>query len=59
MMAKKKISIDAGTCMGCGACAGTYPDCIKINDNGVAEPIGECEEEVVSICPFGAISVKE
>ena len=59
-MAKKKIKIDSSLCMGCGACAGTYPEDIKINDAGTAEPInGQAEEEVVSICPFGAISVSE
>ncbi len=59
-MAKKKIKIDPSVCMGCGACAASYPEDVKIGDSGVAEPItGEAEEEVISICPFGAISEKE
>jgi len=60
LMARKKIKIDASACMGCGACAGAYPDDIVLNDNGVAEAItGEADEEVVSVCPFGAISEEE
>lgn len=59
-MAKKKIKIDASLCMGCGACAGTYPEDIKIGDNGTAEPVtGEAEEEAIGVCPFGAISEEE
>lgn len=59
-MAKKKIKIDSSLCMGCGACAGTYPDDIRIGDAGTAEPVhGDADEEAVSICPFGAISVEE
>ena len=60
LMARKKIKIDASACMGCGACAGAYPDDIVLNDNGVAEAVtGEADEEVVSVCPFGAISEEE
>ena len=59
-MAKKKLKIDQSLCIGCGCCAGTYPDDIKIGDNGLAELItGEADEEAVSICPVGAISEEE
>ncbi len=59
-MAKKKLKIDQSLCIGCGCCAGTYPDDIKINDNGLAELIAEeADEEAVSICPVGAISEAE
>ncbi len=59
-MAKKKIKIDQSLCIGCGCCAGTYPDDIKIGDSGLAELItGEADEEAVSICPVGAISEEE
>jgi ferredoxin len=59
-MAKKKLKIDQSLCIGCGCCAGTYPDDIKIGDNGLAELItGEADEEAVSVCPVGAISVEE
>lgn len=59
-MAKKKIVIDQSLCIGCGACAGTYPDDIKIGDSGLAEVItGQAEEDAASVCPVGAISVEE
>ena len=59
-MAKKKLKIDQSLCIGCGCCAGTYPDDIKIGDSGLAELItGEADEEAVSICPVGAISEAE
>ena len=45
-MAKKRLKIDQSLCIGCGACAGTFPDDIQIADNGLAELIsGEGEEE--------------
>lgn len=59
-MARKKVKIDQSLCIGCGCCAGTYPDDIKITDNGLAEMVsGEADEEAVSVCPVGAISVEE
>lgn len=59
-MAKKKLKIDQSLCIGCGACAGTYPEDIRIGDAGLAEVIsGEGEEDAVGVCPVGAISVEE
>ena len=59
-MAKKKLKIDQSLCIGCGCCAGTYPDDIKIGDSGLAEVIAEVgDEDAVSVCPVGAISVEE
>ncbi len=59
-MAKKKVRIDQSACIGCGCCAGTYPDDFKIGDNGLAEVVtGVAEEDAASICPVGAISVEE
>ncbi len=59
-MAKKKLKIDQSLCIGCGCCAGTYPDDIKMGDDGLAEPIADvAEEDVVGVCPVGAISVEE
>ncbi|HNX16150.1 MAG TPA: ferredoxin [Bacilli bacterium] len=59
-MAKKKIKIDKSLCIGCGCCAGTYPDDIKIGDDGLAETInGVADEDAVGVCPVGAISVEE
>ena len=59
-MAKKRVKIDQGLCIGCGCCAGTYPDDFQIGDSGLAEVVsGEADEEAVSVCPVGAISVEE
>lgn len=59
-MERKKVKLDQGLCIGCGCCAGTYPEDFKIADNGLAEVVnGEAEEDAVSVCPCGAISVEE
>ena len=59
-MAKKKVRVDQSICIGCGCCAGTYPDDFRIGDSGLAEPVADlAEEEAVSVCPVGAISVEE
>lgn len=59
-MAKKKVRVDQSVCIGCGCCAGTYPDDFRIGDSGLAEPVADlAEEEAVSVCPVGAISVEE
>lgn len=59
-MAKKKVKVDQSLCIGCAACVGTFPEDFQIGDSGLAEPVsGEAEEEAVSVCPCGAISVEE
>ncbi len=59
-MDKKKVRVDQSLCIGCGACAGTYPDDFQIGDSGLAEPVtGEGDEDAVNVCPVGAISVEE
>lgn len=59
-MARKKLKIDTSLCIGCGACEGSYPDDLRLGDEGVAELVtGEGEEEAVEVCPVGAISVEE
>ena len=52
-------------CVGCGACAATYPETFAIDDEGRSTVINNEEQneetlnEMASICPFGAIEVKE
>ena len=59
-MAKKKLKIDKSACIGCGCCAGTYPDDIVMGADGLAELAGsEADEEAVAVCPVGAISEAE
>ncbi len=59
-MEKKKITIDKSVCIGCGCCAGTYPEDIAIGADGLAEAItGVAEEGAAAVCPVGAISEEE
>ena len=59
-MAKKKLKIDKSACIGCGCCAGMYPEDIVIGADGLAELVGaEADEEAVGVCPVGAISEAE
>ena len=59
-MAKKRVKIDAGLCIMCGACVGSYPDDYQFSDEGPAAPItGEADEDSVGVCPVGAISEEE
>lgn len=59
-MAKKKVRIDKSLCIGCGCCAGTYPEDIKMNDEGLAELVADvADEDAAGVCPVGAISVEE
>ena len=59
-MEKKKVKLDSSLCIGCGCCAGTYPDDFTIGDSGLAEAVtGEADEEAIAVCPVGAISLDE
>lgn len=59
-MAKKKVKVDGDSCIGCGACVGSYPEDFDFNDEGKASPItGEAEDGAASVCPVGAISEEE
>ncbi len=57
-----KITIDDDKCIGCGACAATCPDNFELVD-GKARTIKSevekltCEEEAMTGCPVGAISI--
>lgn len=59
-MAKKKMKIDKSVCLGCGCCAGMYPEDIVLGSDGLAELVnGTADEEAAGVCPVGAISVEE
>ncbi|MCD6134020.1 MAG: ferredoxin [Candidatus Omnitrophica bacterium] len=58
-----KVSIDRSTCVGCGLCVNTCPDCFQLTSEGVAEVTNsECSscnvEEIASQCPVNAIKVE-
>lgn len=54
------LKIDDDKCIGCGLCAGNYPETFAMNAEGKAEVINpeENDENIKSIddCPVGAIS---
>lgn len=59
-----QISIDSGTCIGSGVCAGTSPKYFKL-DGGYGTPVADevdADDEVVTAaesCPMEAILVRE
>jgi len=64
-MAKKKIVVDADTCIGCGTCEGIAPEYFKVGDDGISEVIKQYDEkdkdiieDAVDSCPSQAITVK-
>ena len=57
------ISINKEKCIGCGACAASYPDLFEIKEGKAVvkkQPTGDEEatkaKEAVSLCPVDAIS---
>lgn len=59
-MEKKKVVIDKSACIGCGCCAGTFPEDFAIGADGLAEAVnGLAEEDAAGVCPVGAISLEE
>ena len=61
-MAKYKVSVDKGKCIGCGACEATCEEVFKIKDGKAhvktSETDKECAKEAEESCPVDAISVK-
>jgi ferredoxin len=57
-----KAVIDPDTCIGCELCPSIAPDDFKMNDDGIAEPMGDeiqNEDEVseaIDSCPVDAIT---
>jgi ferredoxin len=59
-----RIVIDESTCVGCGLCVSSCPDCFEMVDSGIAKvKANKCTEcdlsEVASQCPVNAITVEE
>ena len=59
-----RIVVDESTCVGCGLCASSCPDCFEMIDSGIAKvKSSKCTEcnlsEVASQCPVNAITVEE
>ena len=56
------VSVDANTCIGCGACVALCPDCFEIKSDGKshvkAQACKKCNlNDVAAACPVGAIKV--
>lgn len=58
-----KVTIDEDLCTGCGLCETICPDVFELNDDGIAEVIGEVDEdlkddvqEAIDSCPVECIS---
>ena len=62
-----KAKVDENACIGCGLCENTCPEVFKMNEDNIAEVIGDqvpveaeasCREAAEN-CPTDAISLEE
>jgi len=55
-----KAVVNQDDCVGCGLCTETAPEAFQLNDDGVAEVIGEADDaaiqDAIDGCPASAIS---
>ena len=59
-----KVTVDATTCVGCGLCVSSCPDCFEMIPDGIAkvktDKCSSCDlHEVASQCPVNAINVED
>jgi len=59
-----KITVDNATCVGCGLCVSSCPDCFEMTADGIAkvkaDKCSNCDlHEVASQCPVNAINVED
>ncbi len=46
-MAKQaKVSVDQGTCIGCGTCSALTPEIFEANDEGIASVTSDAQEKM-------------
>lgn len=61
----KEVIVQQNNCVGCGMCAGLYPEVFTMNDDGKSEVINQAtaqdvdNNDLVNSCPMGAIQIKE
>lgn len=61
----KKVKVDKGLCIACGACVSSCDSCFEFGDDGKAQAKDSCKEEccdlqsVADDCPVQAISVAD
>ncbi|MCM8831777.1 MAG: ferredoxin [Candidatus Omnitrophica bacterium] len=59
-----KVTVDKETCVGCGLCVSSCPDCFEMTSDGVAKvKAHQCStcnlHEIASQCPVNAITVED
>ena len=56
----KKLKVNKDICLGCGACAGSYPTVFVLDAEGKAEVVADIDDAdlqaAIDSCPAGAIS---
>jgi len=57
-----KVTVDSGTCVGCGLCEQNCPEVFKVEGDGIAHVLSQaCAKhnlkEVAEQCPVTAIAV--
>ncbi len=58
-----KVSVDKGTCVGCGLCEQSCPEIFKVESDGIAHVVAQsCAthniSEIADMCPVSAIKVE-
>ncbi|MCU0679384.1 MAG: ferredoxin [Planctomycetes bacterium] len=55
------ITVNAETCIGCGACVSLCPKTFTLNSEGKSEPVSQedagCAKNAADTCPVQAIAV--
>ena len=59
-----KAVVDKDLCSGCGTCEEICPEVFRLNDEGISEVIGSCDdvdccEEAAESCPEEAITIED
>jgi len=60
------IIIDKEKCIGCSSCVAMYPELFVLGSDGKSQVVSSDytahkynKEEIISVCPVGAISIKD
>jgi len=62
---KYRLKVDKEKCIGCATCTSIYPVHFVLGSDGKSQPTGntlvtkEEAEEIIKVCPVGAISYEE
>jgi len=60
------ITVDKNKCIGCGSCYAMYPELFAADTDGKSKVLSDdyaahhySKEEIIAVCPTGAISIKD